>query len=222
MQDKLLLLKQATLFHELADAELMPIAQASHLQHYAAHTLLFTAGEPATHCYLLIHGLVRLYRLTPDGKEKVIELIRAGDTFAEAVVFLKKPYPVYAQALETIDVLAIPSQILLQEIQSKPALSLKLLANLSRRLHQFLNDIHALSLENAQQRVAGFLLAMPEQELATLSIPKATIASRLGLTPETFSRVLGKLKEQGVISETNGGLYVLDVQGLRQVLNGTH
>lgn len=212
-------LQQANLFRGLSAAELMPLAETCQILSFTARQQVFAAETPAQHFFIVMTGSVRLYRLNPNGKEKVIELIRAGQSFAEAVVLLQKPYPVYAETLEASQLLAIPSAVFLAQLRQQPELSFKVMASLSMRLHQFVNDIHALSLESAQQRVAGFLLALDENELSQLPMSKAVIASRLGLTPETFSRVLSKLKEQGSIAETEGELQVLDRVSLLQVRN---
>lgn len=214
-------LQQANLFRGLSAAELTPLAKACQVLSLAARQRVFAAEAPARHFFIVINGSVRLYRLNPNGKEKVIELILAGQSFAEAMVLLQKPYPVFAETLEVSTLLAIPSAVFLTQLRQQPELSFKVMASLSMRLHQFVNDIHALSLESAQQRVAGFLLALTADELSHLSISKAVIASRLGLTPETFSRVLSKLKEQGSIAETEGELQVLNRASLLQVRQWT-
>lgn len=164
---------------------------------------------------------MRLYRLTPEGKEKVIEIISQGQTFAEAVALLNKPYPVYASALEPTELIAIPSQVLRDQVLVNQELAFKMLASLSLRIHGFLNDIHTLSLATAQQKVAGYLLAFLEQseDEQTIRLPatKAMIASRLGLQPETFSRVLSKMKEQGVIQEDKNQILILSSSALKQL-----
>ncbi len=221
MEEQLSWLRRAALFESLSDADLMPFARGAYKQEYPARQLLFSAGDVAHHFFLVLHGMVRLYRLTNEGKEKVIELIRAGETFAEAVVFLQRPYPVYAETVEASQIVRIPSSVILHEIEHCPALSLKLLASLSRRLHSFIEDIHALSLENAQQRVAGFLLAMVEQESSDFPVSKSVIASRLGLTPESFSRAFGRLKAAGLVLENEGQIQVVNLQQLRLLRQGT-
>ena len=217
MSDIITQLQRTALFADLSEVELMPIVKASRCLNYPAKTGIFNAGDHAEVFFVLLTGSVRLYLLNAAGKEKVIELIQPGHTFAEAVVFLQKNYPVYAETLEKSQVLAINGQAFINQLHQQPALALKVLASLSLRLHRFLKDIQTLSLENAEQRVAGFLLAMTHAELAQHTIPKATIASRLGLTPETFSRVLGRLKEQGVIAENAGELQVLQPAVLQQL-----
>lgn len=214
------LLRLAPLFNGLSTDDLAPIIAASRLLSLKPNTLLFRASEPSQHFFLVIKGSMRLYRLTPEGKEKVIEIISTGQTFAEAVALVNKPYPVYASALELTELIAIPSQVLRDQVLINHGLAFKMLASLSLRVHGFLNDIHTLSLATAQQKVAGYLLAFLEQsdDEQTIRLPatKAMIASRLGLQPETFSRVLSKMKEQGVIQEDKNHILILSSSALRQ------
>lgn len=207
------LLQQATLFNMLSSAELAPLTAAAYRYHLASGQLLFSQDTACTHFFFVVSGSIRLYRLTSDGKEKIIEIIRAGETFAEAVAIIDSPLPVHASAIETTELIAIPSHILRQQLIQQPKLAVKMLANLSRRIHQFLNDIHQLSLSNAQQRVAGYLLAFLDEQadnpIVRLPATKAMIASRLSLQPETFSRVLSKMKTKGIIIEDNDGHIVI-------------
>lgn len=213
------LLRTAAIFQSLSQTDLMPIANASRKVIFAANAPLFSEQDPATHFYLVLSGSVRLYRLTPDGKEKVIEIIRAGETFAESVALLDKPYPVFANTIEASEMIKIPAGIIRSLMAQNTGLSLKMLASLSLRVHKFINDIHTLSMSSAQQKVAGYFLAFISEEATEqrIELPskKSIVASRLGLQPETFSRVLGKMKERGVIREDESGIVIENPDKLR-------
>lgn len=213
------LLGTAVLFQSLSLQDLIPIIHASKATTYAANTPLFSRGDAATHFFFIISGSVRLYRITADGKEKVIEIIRKGETFAEAVALVDKPYPVSANTLDETEMIQIPAEMLQNIISENGELALKMLSSLSLRLHKFVNDIHALSLSTAQQKVAGYFLAFLSDEDTPqhIELPskKAILASRLGLQPETFSRVLRDLKKQDIIIETADGIEVTQPEKLR-------
>lgn len=214
-------LRRAAIFNSLSDTDLAPLAASTRLQSLKAGSLLFRAGDASYAFFLVLSGSMRLYRLTPDGKEKIIEIIRVGETFAEAVAIMDKPFPVFATAIENTELLAIPSDVFRTQLQQQQGLAFKMLASLSMRVHKFLNDIHTLSLSTAQQKVAGYLLAfLDEQDFdqpIQLPATKAMIASRLGLQPETFSRVLGKMKEQGVITEDKAQILILSPTALKRL-----
>jgi CRP-like cAMP-binding protein len=151
----------------------------------------------------------------------VIEIIRAGETFAESVALLDKPYPVFANTIDATQMIQIPAAVIRTLMTQNTGLAIKMLASLSLRVHKFINDIHTLSMSSAQQKVAGYFLAFLSDEVAEqrISLPskKAIVASRLGLQPETFSRVLGKMKDQGVIVEDGAEIVVLQPEKLREL-----
>lgn len=215
------LLRTAAIFQSLSQTDMMPIANASKKVSYAANASLFAEQDPAHYFYLVVTGSVRLYRLTPDGKEKVIEIIRAGETFAESVALLDKPYPVFANTIEASEMIQIPAAVIRTLMAQNTGLALKMLASLSLRVHKFINDIHTLSMSSAQQKVAGYFLAFLSDETTEqrveLPSKKSIVASRLGLQPETFSRVLGKMKDRGVIREDESGIVVIQPEKLREL-----
>lgn len=215
------LLRAAAIFQSLSQTDMMPIANASKKVSYAANASLFAEQDPAHYFYLVVTGSVRLYRLTPDGKEKVIEIIRAGETFAESVALLDKPYPVFANTIEASEMIQIPAAVIRTLMAQNTGLALKMLASLSLRVHKFINDIHTLSMSSAQQKVAGYFLAFLSDETTEqrveLPSKKSIVASRLGLQPETFSRVLGKMKDRGVIREDESGIVVIQPEKLREL-----
>jgi CRP-like cAMP-binding protein len=150
----------------------------------------------------------------PDA-EKVVDLLGPGKSFGAAIMFLEGRYPVSAQAVSDSAVLLIPSRVLLPAIDRNPLLSRRMLAGLSMKLHGLIRDVEAYSVQSAMQRVLGFLgaLAMsadagPGPVQVRLPASKRVIASRLNLTPETFSRLLHKLTEQDII-EVQGRVLII-------------
>lgn len=214
-------LANANIFSSLTVDELMPIAKVSKKIRHPAGTALFIRGEPANHFFLILSGSVRLYRITADGKEKVIEIIQQGETFAEAVALVDKPYPINGQTIEDTEMIWIPADVLKNLIEQNPSLAFKMMAGLSMRLHKFINDIYALSTANAEQKVAGYFLSFLDDATTaqTIHLPskKTIIASRLGLQPETFSRVLRKMKSTDVISEDDTGIIILKPEKFKEV-----
>lgn len=219
------LLRLAPLFKDLSQTDLMPIANAAKLVSFGPGKLLFIEGDAAKHFFLVKKGSVRLYRLTPDGKEKIIEIMREGDTFAESVALLDKAYPVYASCINATELVVIPADAIRAQVAQNTGLAMKMIASLNIRVHKFVNDIHSLSMSTAQQKVAGYFLAFlsdeTEEQVITLPSTKAIVASRLGLQPETFSRVLTRMKDQGVIREEKSHLVVLAPEKLRELRDGS-
>ena len=195
------------LFEEIAPADLQRLAQGCRLRNFSRGENIFSVGMPCEEFHVTITGQVKLFALSPSGQEKVIELAGPGISFAEALVFTGKPYIINAQALSESIVLSVGKAAVVREIEDDPRFAMRMLAGISRRLHGLVHDVQAYSLHNGMQRVIGYLLHPLEENPATsnalkvsLPVSKATIASRLSITPEYFSRVLHELESAGLIS----------------------
>jgi len=200
------ILAQHDLFASLAEPALARLADETRVVELRPDQVLFNQGDPADRFFLMYSGQVKLFRVTPEGHEKVMEIMGPGRTFGEAIMFMEQhSYPVTAQALRDSRLLAIPSRAYLQLLSGSPETCFRLLGQLSMRLHQRLNEIENLSVQNASYRVARYLLRrLPvgagDGTEIQLDAPKQVIASQLGMKPETFSRVLGTLAQHGAIS----------------------
>lgn len=195
------------LFEEIAPADLQRLAQGCRLRNFSRGENIFSVGMPCEEFHVTITGQVKLFALSPSGQEKVIELAGPGISFAEGLVFTGKPYIINAQALSESIVLSVGKAAVVREIEDDPRFAMRMLAGISRRLHGLVHDVQAYSLHNGMQRVIGYLLHPLEENPATssalkvsLPVSKATIASRLSITPEYFSRVLHELESAGLIS----------------------
>lgn len=197
------------------------IAQGSREQQLARGDVLFQRGDPSNGFYVVVHGRIKLALTSPQGVEKVVELFGPGQSFGEAVMFMGKPYPVYAQALTDTLVLHIGKDVILAGIGSDPAFCRKMLAGLSIRLHRLVQNVESLSLRSSAQRVIDHLLrdlgeTSEGQDIhVSLSANKNVIASNLNLTPETFSRVLHNLSAAGLIAVDGKDVHIRDIAGLR-------
>lgn len=210
------------LFSDLSPPEVARLAEGCHLRRFERGEMVFRMGEPCDSFHVVVTGLVKLFVLSPTGQEKVIELVAPGHSFAEALMFLGKPCLVTAQALADSLLLTVHRHTVMEELQRDPRFALRMLAGLSRRLHGLVHDVQAYALQNGVQRVIGYLLRDQEPregsggEVLTVSLPvsKATVASRLSLTPEYFSRVLRELEEARLIEVDKRDIRILDAQRL--------
>lgn len=212
------------LFQEMDAEELWRIEQGSQLRRLARGDMVFRFGEPCEAFHLCVTGQIKLFVLSPTGQEKVIEIISPGQSFAEALMFTDRPYILNAQALSDGLLLSIGKGAVVSEIERDPRFALRMLAGISRRLHGLVHDVEAYALHSGAQRVIGYLLRCQTSEdcaegvSLTVSLPvsKATIASRLSLTPEYFSRVLHELETAGLIRVDRREIHILDADRLAQ------
>jgi CRP-like cAMP-binding protein len=217
-------LHQVYLFEELDETQLAQIVRTTQSVHLPAKSILFEAGQPADRFYLVHLGQIKLFSLSMDGDEKVMEILYPGNTFAEAIMFMQaKRYPVSAQALMDSELYSFDMKGFRQILEESQQTCFRLMAGMTRRLHAKINEINNLTLHNATYRLVVFLLEqLPKDalELAEihLSTPKSVIASRLSIQPETFSRILTRLSARGLIQVNGNDITLLDVQGLRDLL----
>ena len=172
---------------------------------------------------MVAEGQIKLALTSARGNEKVVDVISAGQTFGEAVMFMEATHVVFAQALSDAKLLLISKAVLLGELENDPQFACKMLGALSMRLNHLIADVESYSLHSGRQRIIGYLLrehddsdADEKKELAVrLPTSKGVVASRLNLTQEHFSRILHELSEAGLIVVEGRKITIQDVEKLR-------
>ncbi len=184
--------------------------------------VIFREGEQAAGLFIVVEGLVRVYKLAPSGKEHVLHLAGPGMTFAEVAVLGNFPLPAFAEAVEPTTCVVLPAQPFLRTLREDHRLCLQILASMSMWIRSLVGLLEGIVLRDAAGRVAAYLLQVHAEQGGTISLPglKKHIASHLNLTSETPSRTLRQLKEQGLISERGARLTVENVQGLQRLTEG--
>lgn len=161
-------------------------------------------GETPNALYAVIHGQVKLVLRAGNAAEKVLRVAGAGETFGEALVFCPRPNPIDAVALCDALVVAFPASAIRALVERDPSFARGLLASLSERMHGLVTSIEASALFSARQRIASYLIALAEstRDAARVRLPmtKTLIASQLGITKETLSRILREFADAGLIS----------------------
>lgn len=215
-------LQKGLLFARLTDAQLDRVARHAVRIHLDEGEMLFQQNDPAERFYLLLTGQVKLFRLGPGGGEKVIEVVTPFSTFAEALMFLDRPtFPVGAQALQRAEIISIDATDFTNMLRESIDTCFMLMGDMSQRLRGLIREIDDLSLSSATCRVAGYLLAKADHdgEGFNLDIPKQTLASRLSVQPETFSRIIRNLSNQGVLAMKGSRVEISDRDRLEQIAN---
>ena len=210
------------LFTDLSRPELERLALGCQLRRLSRGDTVFRVGEPCGEFHVTVTGQIKLFAISPSGQEKVIELVGPGNSFAEALMFTGKPYIINAQALADTLLLTVKKDAVVGEIERDPRFAMRMLAGISRRLHGLVHDVEAYALHSGVQRVIGYLLrdqsaedcASGEGVTVSLPVSKATVASRLSLTPEYFSRVLHELEAAGLVRIDKRDVLILDPKRL--------
>jgi CRP-like cAMP-binding protein len=219
-------LRRVYLFAGLPEAQLQALIRDMQEHRLMPGDVLFRHGEAAERFFLVRRGLIKLYRLSPEGDEKIIEIMQPGQTFAEAVMFMGKDgrYPVNAEAVMESSVYAFDQKTFLGLLRESQEACFRLLGSMSVRLHQLVNQIESLTLQNATFRLVAYLLDQIPRDVKTsgdvlLTTPKGVIASRLAIQPETLSRILAKLRKGGLIEVEGNHITVRNVQALRNLVH---
>lgn len=196
------------------------IAASAFLRMYERGEVLFEAGQSALDLVCLMRGSVRLVQWLPDGQEKVIHLLQGPALVAEAPPLLGEPYPATATTTESCVVVAVPRVALLQAAQKNPEIPWKMMAALFLRLKELTGSLRSHGQKNATSRLGSYLLGISEDRpYADLPAPKKDVASFLGLRPESLSRALAVLQEEGAITVREQRIDILDRERLQSFLD---
>lgn len=210
------------LFRALSDAERERVLATAQTRRFTPGEHLFGHGDAASHFFLLRSGSVRLYRLSAEGDEKIMRLIRPAETFAESILFMEAPrYPVHGAGVEAGELLALDRGTFLAILQESFPTCRAVMAQMTLRIQSHWDEIETLALQNSRYRVVHYLLGLlpaAASGRATVTLParKALIAAHVAVTPETLSRTLRALSDEGLIEVAGDVVTVIDVARLRR------
>jgi CRP-like cAMP-binding protein len=188
---------------------------------YDKGEVLFHRGDPAQAFFFIETGHVELSLISPDGQKKTVEVIDHDRTFAEALVFIRSgKFPVSAEALTATVVYRIPNDPYRTLLHNNNDACMRLLSDVCRHLHQRVQEIEQLTIQNARSRLSSYLIdhateVDDDEATIRLDLPKHVIASRLSITPETLSRLLRVMSEEGILTVDDRLIFVHSLARLR-------
>ncbi len=202
-------IKRTSLFQGMEPEVIEELASHCHYKSYTKGQHLFEAGDKANSFFVIMSGWVKLFRVSREGEEAVINVFGPGESFAEAAVFRdKRSYPVNAQAISDVQIVEVPRSLFIEKIEKDSRFALRILASISSHQHYLVGQIEQVTTRTAPQRIGAFLLQFCHSQdtpggTMTVDLPydKSLISTRLNIKPETFSRALVKLKPYGVQSD---------------------
>ncbi len=216
-------LRQHYLFRRLPDEAINSILGQSNLTSLKRNEALFDQGDEASRFFLVRSGQIMLFQTSPEGNEKVVDIIAPGQTFAEAVMFMEgNRYPVNARSTCETELFYFDNAAFTEQLQKSNALCFAMMADMSTRLKGLLTEISELTIYNAKHRLISYLLGhmndLQDKPTVKLTATKSMIASRLSITPETFSRILSKLKKEGLISIDDEAITLVKPEQLKELI----
>ncbi len=182
---------------------------------------LFLEGDEAAGFYLVRSGRLKVYKSSSSGREQILHFVGPGEPVGEVVMFAGGRLPASAEALENTEVLLVPRQAFLELVKGKPEVAMKFLASLSQRLRFLATLVENLSLREVAERVAGYLLYLNRTQSDTnrveLDLSRGEMASLFGTVPETLSRALLRLTQDGVLEIDRRTVVIRDKQALEDI-----
>lgn len=216
-------LRHIPIFEHLADEQIKTLAGCAREKNVRSGRAVFEDMQYSQGFYLIVWGRVKIFKGSPEGKEQTIFIFGPGELFC-LTAFIDDFAPANATALEDARILYFPAEVMEGIARKEPALLFGLLLALSRRLKESLMLIESLSLKEIPQRLATFLshaLADEEQgDEIRLHFSQRELAKIIGASPETLSRVLRRLADDGVLAVNGRKIRVLDRQALTSLASG--
>ena len=213
------ILKNVPLFAGLNESDLDDLMAIVRINEHPRGELLFSDGEEAAGFFIVLDGKVKVYKLSPEGKERILHVIQPGGTFAEAAIFGEGLYPAYAEPLQASKLLFLPKDAFLALLRDNSRVSINMIAGLSKFLRQFANQIEDLTFKDVPSRLARYLMDLSRGTKQTVMLPisKSQLASNLGTVSETLSRTLRKLSEDDLISVSGKTVEIIDFDRLEEL-----
>ncbi|MGD9948207.1 MAG: Crp/Fnr family transcriptional regulator [Desulfobulbus sp.] len=213
------LLAASPLFSGLPEEQLHKVSEIAVTKHYRKGETIFFEGDPGIGFFMVALGKVKIFKTSFDGKEQILHIFGPGEPFGEVPVFHGNPFPANAETLSECEVLFFPRAEFVGLITSHPSLALNMLAILALRLRRFTTQVENLSLKEVPGRLAFHLQYLMEeqqrQDQVVLDIPKGQLASLLGTSSETLSRIFNKMSEEGLIRVEGKTIFILDCKRLK-------
>ncbi|NJR71490.1 MAG: Crp/Fnr family transcriptional regulator [Synechococcales cyanobacterium CRU_2_2] len=220
-------LSTTAIFQGLSSSQLTALAQIAQLQTFVKGDLIFRQGRPATGFFVIQTGRVKVFQISVNGKEQILNIFEAGDNFAEVAAMDGQSFPASATALEPATLAFLPRTELLALLHQYPDIAIKMLVTLAQHSRHLVKVVKDLSFKDVPQRLAAYLLnlcdrttvASPAQQtkIVTLDLSKSQLAAALGTIPATLSRAFYRLSTDGIISIQGMQVEILDCDRLQDL-----
>lgn len=210
------IIKKCHLFSGVTEDDLQLLRSVCRIREYRRGDILFEQGEKAAGFYVVVTGKVKIYKLSPEGKERILHVVLPGHTFAEAAIFADGCYPAFAESLEKSTLVFFPKKDFLQLLHKHSQISINIIGGLSKFLRQFVVQIEDLTFRDVPARLARYLIEIGGDEKVCVTLPfsKTQLASNLGTVSETLSRTFRKMSDEEIIRVQGKNIEILDVERL--------
>ena len=215
--------KKLSFFSEIDDEDAEKIANLILERKYKKNKIVFMEGEPAEAVFFVKSGKVKISKNTLDGKEHIIHIMTDGEVFAEACLFGISPYPANAEAIEDSEVFLIKNSDLEKMLESSPKTAIQIIKVMSKRLNLVSSQIENLALRDAYGKTASLIIQLLKDEgkaagdgvVLKVNLSRQDMGNMVGLTRETLTRALTRLKNDRAIEIDRDEIKVIDLEKLK-------
>jgi CRP/FNR family transcriptional regulator, dissimilatory nitrate respiration regulator len=207
-------LKKSPLFQQVEEKELKLLAANLTKHVYTKNEIIFQEGTEAKQLYLIAHGAIKIYKISPQGKEHILHILNEQQMFAEVPMFAGATYPANAIAIAESIVFSLSREKLIKVITKHPQIALNLLALQAKRLRDFTHKIEQLSLQNTEQKILDYLRNNQPQKSFSIQM----LANYLGVSRENLSRAISQLIKNGDIKKEKNKLTLIATKRTHQLI----
>lgn len=211
-------LRRIPLFQDLDDTALAIFARVAHLKRVPRQTYLFYQEDDGDSAYVIRSGEIVILLTTHDGRELVINVMRAGECLGELALLTKTPRSASALAQQDSEVIVLPRAEFLAELEHQPKLMRQILELTAQRLRASTERERALAFFDAPSRLAQVLLDLDRAASAVgyITLSQDELAQHIGVARQTTAKILGQWRRAGWILTGRGKLVILDRAALRK------
>ncbi|NJM42576.1 MAG: Crp/Fnr family transcriptional regulator [Anaerolineae bacterium] len=218
LRQRIALLTAQPYFAALSGADLEYLATRMTECHYHAGEMIFVEGDPCLGLYIVHQGEVRIYKLSPEGREQVLHYVKPGQSFNEVPVFDEGPTPANVVALTPCAVWIVPRSLILEFMRTRPEMAMTIIRNIGRRLRHLVGLVADLSLRTVTNRLAKLLLDTAAGDQTARVLTQQEMAAQLGTVREVVARALKQLESCGYIHIERGRIIIVNRQGLEALI----
>lgn len=208
-------------FRSVQTDRLAALAGHAICRHFPAQTMIFGQDEPASGLWLIEHGTVKVFRLSPDGREFILRIAVSGDSFNDIPALDGLPNAAGVVTLSHVTAWMVPGDLIVEELHADPAMMLDVVHILTDRVRNLVQQVEDLALCSVTTRLSRFLIKqLDDPALNAPSITRTTIAGHLATTPESISRALRTLEDIGAVHADRQEVIVVREDLLRSMAEG--
>jgi len=218
------MLRQIELFRDLTEDGLHQLASITLRRSFGEKETVFTEGTEVETIWFVAGGLVKTFKTDESGRERIVSILREGDMFPHTVLFGDQPYPASAETIAPSVLLAMPKRAFEYFLERHPGPMRRIVRAMSDKIVELQKRLQEAGAFDALDRGLRFLADLAEHcgerrggaIHIRMHLTHQDIANAIGTSRETVSRMLNRLKREGVLEARRTGIVILDPEALRR------